>query len=470
MVPVSNKGYFRDAFGRFFSHLGSRIAIGVIAAIALFSVIIPLAVPRPEGLMDPYYAKLPPRLGHLGQSGLSLGAVSRRLGDEALARLYGIGIGASDASFSPVISLSEREGRVRGVLLDAYLEVGFVYKTLPRVEFEDILRWQRESGRQVLYPLVAANEYNPAPGDANSWYRADGEGLPTDADGERIEVSFDMPLVDNYLRAPSGEPVIALPAGAAEPEPDAYRVRILYYNYYIYKNGMEPIYILGTDSQGYDLALRTASGIRVSLLLALAVSAINLMIGALVGAVEGYYGGAVDLILERVTDVLSGVPFIVVATLFQIYLSDRVGAVPSLLFAFVLTGWLGTASRVRGQFFRYKGAEYVLAARTMGVSDARIIWRHIFPNTLGVLITASALAIPGVIFTESMLSFLGIVNLGAEGVTSLGALLSDASGIWVGYPHLMLVPASIISLLMISFNVMGNRLRDAFDPGTKGGV
>ena len=208
----------------------------------------------------------------------------------------------------------------------------------------------------------------------------------------------------------------------------------------------------------------------MSLALGFAVSVINFIIGAVVGAIEGYYGGAIDLTLERVTDILSGVPFIVVATLFQIYLADRVGAIISLLFAFVLTGWIGTARRVRAQFYRFKGAEYVLAARSMGVSDRRIIWRHIFPNTLGTIITSSALVIPGVIFTESMLSFLGIVNLGGEGLTSLGTLLSDASGVWVNYPHLMLIPAAVISLLMIAFNLLGGALREGFDPEMKGGV
>ena len=109
-----------------------------------------------------------------------------------------------------------------------------------------------------------------------------------------------------------------------------------------------------------------------------------------------------------------------------------------------------------------------MAARTLGANDRRIIWKHIFPNTLGTIITSSALVIPGVIFSESMLSFLGIVNLGDEEITSLGTLLSDASGIWTKYPHLMLIPAVVISLLMICFNLFGNGLRDAFNPSLRG--
>ena len=109
-----------------------------------------------------------------------------------------------------------------------------------------------------------------------------------------------------------------------------------------------------------------------------------------------------------------------------------------------------------------------MAARTLGASDRRIIWKHIFPNTLGTIITSSVLSIPGVIFTESMLSYLGIINLGGSKTTSLGTLLSDASVIWKSVPHLMLCPAAIISLLMISFNLFGNGLRDAFNPSLRG--
>ena len=195
---------------------------------------------------------------------------------------------------------------------------------------------------------------------------------------------------------------------------------------------------------------------------------INFILGAMYGAVEGYYGGTVDIVMERISDILYNVPFIVVATLFQLHWSAKLGAIPCLLFAYVVTGWIGTAARVRTQFYRFKHQEYVMAARTLGAKDSRIIWKHIFPNTLGTLITSSALAIPGTVMSESMLSFLGIVKLGTAETTSLGTLLSDASSIWVNYPHLMIYPAIIISLLMISFNLFGNGLRDAFNPSLRG--
>jgi oligopeptide transport system permease protein len=225
---------------------------------------------------------------------------------------------------------------------------------------------------------------------------------------------------------------------------------------------------MGTDSQGYDLALRIAGGIKLSLLVAVFVCVINFVLGSIYGAIEGYYGGTIDIVMERISDILWNVPFIVVATLFQIHLSAKLGAIPCLLFAYVVTGWISTAHRVRTQFYRFKTQEYVMAARTLGARDRRIIWKHIFPNSLGTIITSSALAIPSTMLSESMLSFLGIVKLGTAESTSLGTLLADASGIWTNYPHLMIYPAIVISLLMICFNLFGNGLRDAFNPALRG--
>ena len=217
-----------------------------------------------------------------------------------------------------------------------------------------------------------------------------------------------------------------------------------------------------------NLALRVADGIKLSLGIAIFVSVINFILGAMYGSVEGYYGGIIDLVLERISDILNGVPFIIVATLFQLHVAKKVGPLPSLLFAYILTGWIGTAYRVRTQFYRFKNQEYVMAARTLGAKDSRIIWKHIFPNTLGTLITSSALVIPSTIMSESMLSYLGIVSLGGASGTSLGTLLADAEAIWINYPHLMLYPALVISLLMICFNLFGNGLRDAFNPALRG--
>ena len=247
-----------------------------------------------------------------------------------------------------------------------------------------------------------------------------------------------------------------------------YHVRLLYKEYYNYKNGFYATHLLGTNQHGQDIFACLAYGARLSFLLAISVSVINFFIGVIYGAVEGYYGGAVDLILERISDILASVPFIVVATLFKMHLADKVGPIVSLLFAFVLTGWIGIAHRVRTQFYRFKGQEYVLAARTLGASDSRLIFRHILPNSLGTIITSTVLIIPGVIFSESMLSFLGIISLETSGLTSIGTMLSNGQAYLATFPHIILFPAIFISLLEISFNLFGNGLRDAFNPSLRG--
>lgn len=227
-------------------------------------------------------------------------------------------------------------------------------------------------------------------------------------------------------------------------------------------------FIFGSNDKGKDIFVMLASGARLSFILAICVSIINLTIGAFYGAIEGYYGGAVDLIMERISDILNDVPFIVVATLFNLHLQQKVGALGSLLFAFVLTGWLGMAARTRMQFYRFKSQEYVLSARTLGARDARIMFKHIFPNAIGTLITGSVLAIPGVIFSESSLSYLHIIDLETSGFTSVGTLLSNGTSYVSNYPHVVVPPAVFIALLMISFNLFGNGLRDAFNPSLRG--
>lgn len=183
---------------------------------------------------------------------------------------------------------------------------------------------------------------------------------------------------------------------------------------------------------------------------------------------QGYYGGWVDLTMDRIADVLSGVPFMVVTTLFQLHLAKTVGPVWSLIFAFILTGWIGMAQRVRMQFYRFKGQEYILAARTLGASDYRLMFKHIFPNSLGTIITGSVLVIPGVIFSESSLTYLGIVNLESSTMTSVGTMLANGKNYLSTDPYIILFPALFIALLEISFNLFGNGLRDAFNPSLRG--
>lgn len=489
-------GYLKDAWIRFRKNKGSIVAAIIILIIILFAIFAPILISNHANtFMDVYYAKKPSRVLALQKIGMSEGTVTRTFSGPGLVRAIGIGVGAEDHDGSGTLTIADglrsyyqpikKVGKLTTIteikgakpksiysdcVIETYLEVGFLYKSIEQAEYKRIMEWQNETGLQILYPLVENNEYNLDPLDANYWYKTK-KGTPvTTASGKAktVELTDDLVLEDNYKRDAEGNPIYYEYTGGGTHETAQYKVRILYYNYYRYLNGFEPEYIFGTDSQGYDMAVRLAGGLRLSLLLAVVVSAINLTIGAIYGAVEGYYGGWVDLILERISDILVDVPFIVVATLFQLHLSAKVGVVPSLIFAFVLTGWIGMAARTRTQFYRFKGQEYVLAARTLGAKDWRIIWKHIFPNAIGTIITGSILIIPGTIGSESMLSYLGIVKLGSANQTSLGTLLSDAANIWTNYPHLLGYPAIALSLLMICFNLFGNGLRDAFNPSLRG--
>lgn len=243
-----------------------------------------------------------------------------------------------------------------------------------------------------------------------------------------------------------------------------------YDNYYYSLNGHYAKFGLGSDSAGRDILTRLSVGGRFSLLFAFGVSAINLIIGLIYGAIEGFYGGTTDIIMERISEILAEVPFMVVIALLKNYngVYFSISIVGMLFIAFVLTGWLGTASTVRMQFYRYKKQEYVLASRTLGASDARLIFKHILPNSIGTIVTSSVLMIPGVIFSESSLSYLGIINFDAIGSTSIGTMLSQGQNSYTTYPNNILWPALFISLLMICFNMFGNGLRDAFNPQLRG--
>lgn len=486
-------GYFKDAWIRFRKNHASVVATIIIICIVLFAFLTPIFNTRYNArFMDSYYAKKAPRSLALRPLGIFDGGTSRTFSEKGLIKAIAIGVGAEDydgrsvslgegleSYYQPMLKIGDpiekRAGKKITLTfngkIDTYLEVGFMYLSLEQAEYQRIVQWEKDNNLHVFYPLIENNSYNADAKDANNWYKTK-KNVPVRINekgkAEELTYSPDTVLEDNYKHDAEGNLVYYEYAGGGNFETAQYKVRVLYYNYYRYKNGFEPNYILGTDSQGYDLALRMAGGIKLSLLVAICVSFINFIIGAVYGAIEGYYGGLTDLIMERISDILSGVPFIIVATLFQIHLAAKVGAVPSLLFAFVLTGWIGTAARVRTQFYRFKNQEYVMAARTLGARDSRIIWKHIFPNSLGTIITSCALVIPGVINSESMLSYLGIVKLGSAGSTSLGTLLSDASSIWTNYPHLMIYPALILSLLMICFNLFGNGLRDAFNPSLRG--
>lgn len=258
------------------------------------------------------------------------------------------------------------------------------------------------------------------------------------------------------------EDIYVDPYGVSKSNPLGYEVDgyITMYKYYGYEN--MPKFLLGTDKNGKDMLKYVFDGLRWSLLLGIISSAVCFIFGLVWGAICGYFGGNVDLLMERFTDILSGIPWIVVMTLVVIHLGSTFF---SFALALCLTGWIGTAATTRTQFYRFRGREYVLASRTLGASNARLIAKHILPNAMGTIITSAVLMIPGVIFSEATISYLG---LGFKNLNSLGVILSNNQPELKQYPYLLIFPAVIIALLMISFNLFGNGLRDAVNPSLKG--
>lgn len=482
-------GYFQDAWIRFKKNKASIAATLIIIFVALYAIIVPFIANYELSDRDGIYTKSRPYIPALSFIPFFDGGYEQKVNDKFLEYYVGIGMAAEDptgaggvtweealeSEYTPIVSIGEEQMQAgktyRNIKTHSYFAKGFQYLSLTQAQYDDIVAYQEESGVQVLYPMIdtkneefcSVNNVD----DANFWYKHSANGTPLDNNGRQLTLEQVMKngLVDNYVRDEQGNVVYF-----TAKDKTMVQVRVLYYNYYQYMNGAEPTHYLGTDGQGYDIFVRLAYGLRTSLLMALLVSAINLVFGAIYGAIEGYYGGWVDLIGERISDVLSGIPFIVLATLVQLHLVST-GIMPTfagVLLAFCLTGWISVAYRVRTQFYRFKNQEYVLAARTLGARDGRLMFKHIFPNALGTIITSSILIIPTTILSETTLSYLGIVNFQGATSTSLGTMLANGKEYLSTDPHIIAMPAIAISLLMISFNLFGNGLRDAFNPSLRG--
>lgn len=234
-------------------------------------------------------------------------------------------------------------------------------------------------------------------------------------------------------------------------------------NYYSYVGADKSYFWMGTDYLGRDLWARLWRGSRVSLAIALLAVAVNTVMGVVYGAIAGYYGGKADMVMMRLTEIISSFPEIVVVTLFIIAFGT---GITSIIFALLIRGWVPTARLVRAQFLRFKNREYVLAARTLGVRDRDLIFRHILPNSMGPIITRMMIAVPGAIFAESFLAYIGLGLKAPE--PSIGILLSNGQKVLLLYPYQTLFPAILISTLMICFNLFSNGLRDALNPTMRG--
>ena len=493
--PVS---YFQGAFKRFSKNKGAVVGGIVIAVLVLFAIFAPLFTPFKPVYYDMVYAYVTPKMNLFANSGIDFWDGYKDKETNYVGYLKDVALATETGR--EIIKRGEYEvsedGSTYSYRYDTYAGVGFgKYKIISLEEWNNIQKYQNETGRQVLYPIVKfkdrptleKNKY-----DANVYYQVENVKASTlrpklDKEGNIIPNYWKYEAADfSSLMAEYNSLRIEGENGIQENGKQYFyvygrmvdggiEVRAEYYEYYIYQHNVvkqdgiaEPVFWFGTTETGKDIFACLAYGARFSFVFATLVAMANFIFGVIWGSISGYCGGKIDLAMERFAEILGSVPTMIVITLLKYHMGPTSQALV-LFIAFFATGWIGMAGTTRMQFYRFKNQEYVLAARTLGARDSRIMFKHIFPNGLGTIVTRVALVIPAMIYSETSLSYLGIINLEAGNTTSVGTLIAAGQkSIMANAGFVALFPCVFLVLLMLSFNLFGNGLRDAFNPSLRG--
>ena len=492
--PVS---YFQGAFQRFCKNKGAVVGGIVISVLILFAIFAPFFTPFKPAYYDMVYAYVTPKSNLFANSDISFWDGCKQKNTNYVGFLKDTALAAETGR--EIIKNGEytvsEDGSTYSYRFDTYYGIGFgKYKIVSMEEFNNIQRYQNETGRQVLYPVVKfsdrptleKNKY-----DANIYYEVENPNVST----IRPKLDKNGNIVPNYWKYEAGENNSLIPEynslriegedGIQKNGKQYYyaygrrvdggiEIRAEYYEYYIYqhnevlKDGIkEPLFLFGTTETGKDIFACLAYGARFSFMFATIVAMANFIFGVIWGSISGYSGGKIDLFMERFAEILGSVPTMIVITLLKYHVGTSSQALV-LFIAFFATGWIGMAGTTRMQFYRFKNQEYVLAARTLGARDSRIMFKHILPNGLGTIVTRIALVIPAMIYSETSLSYLGIINLEAGNTTSVGTLIAAGQkSIMADAGFVALFPCLFLVMLMLSFNLFGNGLRDAFNPSSE---